>query len=156
MKNMANTYSQINIHVVFSVKRRENFILPEFENRLYTYMAGILKGMNQFSLAVNGYKDHVHLFFELSPNHSLSEIIRVVKANSSKWINTQRFIPGHFNWQEGYGAFSYSRSQRDRVINYILEQDRHHRQVSFREEYLALLKKFEIEYKDQFVFDFFQ
>ena len=153
---MANTYTQINIHAVFSVKGRENFILPGFEDRLYAYMAGILKSMNLFSLAVNGYKDHVHLFFELSPNHSLSEIIRVVKANSSKWMNKQRFIPGHFNWQEGYGAFSYSRSQRDRVINYILEQDRHHRQVSFREEYLALLKKFEIEYKDQFVFDFFQ
>ena len=153
---MANTYTQINIHAVFSVKGRENIITNHFRNRLHEYISGIINNTNNFSLAVNGYKDHVHVFFELNPALALSEVIRDIKANSSGWINKNRFVLGHFNWQEGYGAFSYSKSQRDEVINYIMTQEEHHRHRSFKEEYLNLLKKFEIPFKDHYVFEFYE
>lgn len=152
---MANTYTQINLHAIFAVGRRENILLSSFQNRLFEYISGILNNLNNYSLAVNGYRDHIHLFFELNPSKSLSDIIRIVKSNSSKWINENKFLPGKFNWQEGYGAFSYSRSQRDNVIKYILNQHEHHKIRSFKEEYLDLLKKFEIDFDDNYVFEFF-
>ncbi|HPE86488.1 MAG TPA: IS200/IS605 family transposase [Bacteroidales bacterium] len=152
---MANTYTQINIHAIFSVKGRENIITRNFRDRLHEYIAGIINKQNNYSLAVNGYKDHVHVFFELKPSLALSDVIRDVKANSSKWINENRFFLGHFSWQEGYGAFSYSRSQRDNVIKYIMEQEKHHARKSFREEYLDLLRNFEIPFADNYVFEFY-
>jgi len=123
---MANTYTQINIHAVFAVKGRQSFLSEKFSDELFRYMSGILKNINQYSLAVNGYKDHVHLLFELNPPTSLSDIIRLVKTNSSKWLNERNFVQGKFSWQEGYGAFSHSKSQRDDVIKYILNQEKHH------------------------------
>jgi putative transposase len=152
---MANTYTQINIHAIFSVKGRENIITRNFRDRLHPYIAGIVNKIGNYSLAVNGYKDHVHVFFELKPSLALSDVIRDVKANSSKWINDNRFVLGHFSWQGGYGAFSYSRSQRDHVIKYIMEQEKHHAGKSFREEYLELLRKFEIPFEDNYVFEFY-
>ena len=152
---MANTYTQINIHAIFSVKGRENIITNNFRDDLFKYISGILKNQKQFSLAVNGYKDHVHIFFELNPTFALSDLVGIVKANSSKWINNNNFVPGHFEWQSGYGAFSYSKSQRNRVINYIMNQEKHHKEKSFKEEYLALLKKFDIQFKDEYVFEFY-
>lgn len=153
--DMANTYTQINIHSVFSVKGRQNIITRNFRDQLHAYIAGIVNNCGNYSLAVNGYKDHVHAFFELNPSRALSDVIRDVKANSSKWINDNRFVLGHFSWQEGYGAFSYSRSQRDSVIKYIMEQEKHHAGKSFREEYLDLLRKFEIPFEDNYVFEFY-
>jgi len=152
---MANTYSQINIHCVFAVKGRENILADHFRDDLFRYIYGILKNDHVFPLAVGGWKDHVHVFFELKPDLRISDLMRMVKATSSKWINEQGFLKGKFNWQEGYGAFSYSRSQRDHVINYIINQEVHHRKKTFREEYLELLRRFEIEYKDEFVFEFY-
>lgn len=152
---MANTYTQINIHAIFSVQGRENFITTNFRDRLHQYIAGIITNSKNYSLAVNGYKDHVHIFFELNPVHSLSNVIKDVKANSSKWINEERFVKGHFSWQQGYGAFSYSRSQRDSVIKYIKAQEKHHAQKPFRDEYLELLRKFEIPFDDHYVFEFY-
>jgi REP element-mobilizing transposase RayT len=122
---------------------------------LHPYIAGIVNKKGNYSLAVNGYKDHVHVFFELKPSLALSDVIRDIKANSSNWINENRFVLGHFSWQEGYGAFSYSRSQRDNVIKYIMEQGKHHARKSFREEYLELLRKFEIPFEDNYVFEFY-
>jgi len=153
---MANTYTQLNMHVVFSVKGRENFLLNTFRDDLFKYISGILNKLEQYPLAVNGYKDHVHLFFEIQPTKSLSEIIRVVKSNSSKWINEENFIRGKFSWQEGYGGFSYSRSQRNNVIQYIIKQEEHHNKRTFREEYLELLKLFEIDFNDQYIFEFYE
>ncbi len=153
---MANTYTQLNMHVVFSVKGRENFLLNTFRDDLFKYISGILNKLEQYPLAVNGYKDHVHIFFEIQPTKSLSEIIRVVKSNSSKWINKENFIRGKFSWQEGYGGFSYSRSQRNNVIQYIIKQEEHHNKRTFREEYLELLKLFEIDFNDQFIFEFYE
>jgi REP element-mobilizing transposase RayT len=152
---MANTYTQINIHVVFSVKGRENIITAKFKSELFKYISGILNNTKQFSLAVNGYKDHVHLFFEMHPTTALSDIIRIVKTNSSKWINERKFVKGKFRWQEGYGAFSYSKSQRNNVIKYIMQQEKHHREKTFREEYLKLLKKFDIKFDNHYVFEFY-
>ncbi len=152
---MANTYTQLNIHGVFSVLGRENLLSNKFRPDLFKYISGILKNSKQFPLAVNGHKDHVHIFFELHPTNSISEIMQKIKANSSKWINTNKFLPGKFNWQSGYGAFSYSRSQRDNVINYIINQEKHHKKRTFKEEYLELLRKFEIDFDDAYIFDFY-
>lgn len=152
---MANTYTQLNIQAVFVVSRRENLLSDQLRPELFKYIAGILRNRNQFPLAVNGYKDHIHIFFELHPTSSVSEILQIVKSNSSKWINENSFIKGKFNWQVGYGAFTYSHSQRNNVIQYIMNQEKHHMKKSFKVEYLALLKKFEIDFNKTFVFDFF-
>ena len=98
---------------------------------------------------------YVHIFFELNPDSKLSDIVRDVKSGSSKWINENKFFPGRFEWQRGYGGFSYSRSQRDRVIKYIMNQERHHKNKSFKKEYLAILKKADIKYKDEYLFEFY-
>lgn len=153
---MANTYTQLSTHVVFAVKGRENLLNAKLRPELFKYISGILTNTNQFSLAVNGYKDHVHMFFELTPSKSLSDIVRIVKTNSSKWINENRFIPGEFSWQEGYGGFAYSRSNRDAVIKYIINQEQHHQQKTFREEYIDILKSFEISYDEQYIFEFYE
>lgn len=152
---MANTYSQLNIHCVFAVNGRENVITKNFRDDLHRYMSGILKGDGSFPLAVNGWMDHVHAFFELPVTMSVSDQMRMLKATSSKWINDNKFIKGKFSWQEGYGAFSYSRSQRNSVIQYIIKQEEHHKNQTFKEEYLNLLKKFEIPFEDKYVFEFY-
>jgi REP element-mobilizing transposase RayT len=152
---MANTYTQLNIQVVFSVNGRRNFLTDNIRPEIFKYISGVLNSTGQFSLAVNGYRDHVHMFFEMKPTDSLSDIVRVVKANSSKWINDNEMIKGNFSWQLGYGGFSYSRSQRHNVIQYIMNQEDHHGKTAFREEYLELLETFEIEFKDEYVFEFY-
>ncbi len=151
---MANTYSQLNIHAVFAVKGRQNLLLPHFRYELFKYMSGILSNDGSFPLAVGGWYDHVHVFFELQPVMSISKQIQVLKASSSKWINENHFLPGKFNWQEGYGAFSYSRWQRDRVIKYILHQEEHHRKQTFKTEYLKILDQYNIPYDEKYLFDF--
>ena len=153
---MANTYSQLNIHCVVAVKGRENILTAHYRDSLHSYMYGILKNDNTFPLAVNGWKDHVHVFFELSVTVCVSDLMRMLKATSSKWINDNKFVKGKFSWQEGYGAFSYSRSQRNSVIQYIMNQEEHHKNVTFREEYLDLLKQFGIAYENQYLFEFYE
>lgn len=152
---MANTYSQINIHCVFAVKGRENIITENFRDNLHKYMSGVLKNHNVFPLAVNGWKDHIHIFFELSPNLRISDIMRDLKSASSKWVNDNRFVLGKFQWQNGYGAFSYSRSQRNDVINYIINQEEHHENKTFKQEYLEMLRKFEIDFRAEYLFEFY-
>jgi len=153
---MANTYTQLNIHVIFVVKGRENVLSDKIRPALFSYISGILKNTGQYPLAVNGYKDHVHVFFEMQPSKSLSDIVRIVKSNSSKWINEHNLLNGKFEWQTGYGAFTYSRSQRSTVIQYIMKQAGHHSKKSFRDEYLELLKSYEIEYDDRYLFEFYE
>jgi putative transposase len=152
---MANTYSQLNVHCIFAVKGRENMITKVFRDDLHRYMSGILKNDGSFPLAVNGWMDHIHVFFELPVTMAVSDQMRMLKATSSKWINDNKFVNGKFNWQEGYGAFSYSRSQRNSVIKYVAKQEEHHKAQTFREEYLGLLKKFEIPFEDKYVFEFY-
>ena len=153
---MANTYSQINIHCIFSVKGRSNYLTDKFRDELFKYMHGILEKEGVFSLAINGWRDHVHVFFELPTKLSVSYIMQTLKSSSSKWINEKRFIRDDFHWQDGYAAFSYSRSQRDNVIKYILNQEEHHRVKTFREEYLAFLEHFQIKYNPDYIFEFYE
>ncbi len=150
---MANTYTQLNIQLIFVVNGRDNLLKNTFRHDLFKYISGILKETDQFPLAVNGYLDHVHLFFELNPKTSVSEISRIVKANSSKWINENKFIRSKFNWQKGYGAFSYSRSQRNDVIKYIVNQEEHHKKRTFKDEYFKFLNAFGVEYDERYLFE---
>lgn len=152
---MPNTYSQITIHAVFAVKYRENFITKEWRDTLHQYISGIITNKEATSLAVGGWKDHVHILFGMPVTTCLSDFISVVKANSSKWINEQHFLKGKFQWQEGYGAFSYSRSQRDTVIKYIMSQEEHHRTKTFKDEYLKMLSDFEVVYDPKYLFEFY-
>jgi putative transposase len=153
---MANSYSQISIQAVFAVRRRANLIGKEWREELYRYISGILTNEKCFSLAVGGWKDHIHIFFGMPVTKCVADILRVVKANSSKWINEQKKIQGRFEWQSGYGAFSYSKDQRDRVIKYIMNQEAHHTQKTFKDEYLQLLQQFGVEYDHEYVFEFYE
>lgn len=153
---MANTYTQINIHCVFAVQGRENLIMNAFRDDLHQYMHGILKNDGVYPLAVGGWKDHVHIFFELPPDLKISDLIRMLKSTSSKWINDNHLLKSKFNWQNGYGAFSYSKSQRNNVIKYIMNQEVHHKQKSFKEEYLDMLIKNEIKFEDKYIFEFYE
>jgi putative transposase len=153
---MANTYSQISIHAVFAVKNRENFILKEWRDDLHKYLSGIVKGQGAKPLAVGGWKDHVHVFFGLPVTICIADLVGIVKANSSKWINENQIVKGRFQWQAGYGAFSHSKSQRDAVINYIINQEAHHQIKTFKEEYVKMLTDFEVAYEEDYLFDFYE
>ncbi len=152
---MANTYTQITIQVIFAVKHRESVIRKPYRPELYKYIGGIMANKNHKLLSINGVADHVHILFGLNPSVALSDIVRDIKNNSSKFINEKRWMPGHFEWQSGYGGFSYSRSQRSNVINYIENQEEHHKKNLFRTEYFKILNEFKIEFEEEYVFDFF-
>ena len=150
---MANTYSQIYIHVVFTVKGRANLIRKDFKDELHKYIAGIIRNEEQKLLAIGGVSDHIHIFIGLKPDQKISDLVSIIKANSSKFINEKKYVKGKFNWQEGYGAFSYAQSQKDTVIKYIMNQEKHHIKKSFKEEYTELLKRFEIESSEKYLFE---
>ncbi|UEG50994.1 IS200/IS605 family transposase [Ferruginibacter lapsinanis] len=152
---MANTYSQVFIHAVFSVKGRENLIACNWRDDLHKYISGIITGNGAKSLAVGGWIDHVHIFFGLPMTTTIADFMSIVKANSSKWINEKQFVKGKFQWQSGYGAFSHSKSQRDVVINYIMTQEEHHKVKTFSDEYIKMLNDFEVEYNDKYIFEFY-
>ena len=152
---MANTYSQITIHAVFAVKYRENFITKEWRDDLHQYISGIITNKGAKSLAVGGWKDHVHILFGMPVTTCIADFMNIVKSNSSKWINEQHFLKGKFHWQEGYGSFSYAKSQRDIVIKYIMNQEEHHRAKSFKEEYIKMLCDFDVDYQDKYLFEFY-
>jgi putative transposase len=153
---MPGTFSQIYIQVVFAVKGRENVISKVWKDDLNKYIAGIIKGKEQKSIIVNGMPDHIHIFIGLKPSMSISDLVRDIKNNSSKWINDNKLIKGKFSWQEGYGAFSYSHSQIENVYNYILNQEEHHKIKTFKEEYVEFLKKFEIEHNEKYLFEWIE
>ncbi len=149
---MANTYTQIHIQAVFTVQNRDCIIQNGWKDELYKYITGIIRNKHHKSLIINGMPDHLHLLIGLRPTQSLSDLMQDIKGNSSQWINDRKFIRGKFSWQEGYGAFSYSKSELSNVIQYIENQTLHHKEKSFSEEYFEMLKKFEIEYDDRFIF----
>lgn len=150
---MAGTFSQIYIQYVFAVKGRENLLQKPWRDEVFKYIAGIIKEKNQKAIIVNGVADHVHVFVGLKPSMNISDLVRDIKNNSSKFINEQKFLKGKFSWQEGYGTFSYAHSQLDNVYQYILRQEEHHKQKTFKEEYLDFLQKFEIEYNEKYLFE---
>ena len=153
---MPNTYSQIYIQIIFAVKGRENFVSKNHREELHKYITGIVQNREQKMLSIFCMPDHTHLLVGMKPSISISDLVRDIKAGSSKFINDNKWIKGKFNWQEGFGAFSYSRSQIDTVIKYILNQEEHHKKKTFREEYIDFLKKFEIEYDEKYLFEWIE
>lgn len=152
---MPGTFSQIYIQYVFAVKGRQNFILSSFEEELYKYIGGIIKGKEQKPLAVNGMPDHIHVLVGLKPVMRISDLIRDIKNNSTNFINDKGWLKQKFCWQDGYGSFSYSHSAFGTVIEYIKNQKIHHEKRTFKEEYHEFLKKFEIPFEEQYLFEFY-
>jgi len=153
---MANTYTQLYIQIIFSPFSRQNLIDNSIKNDIYKYIVGIIKKKNQKPMIINGMPDHVHIFLGFSPDIAISDLVRDIKSNSTNFINNNKLIPGKFSWQKGFGAFTYSKSQVPRVVKYIENQEEHHSRKTFKEEYLDLLHKFGIEYKKQYLFDWFE
>lgn len=149
---MANTYTQIFIHTVFTVQNRLSLIMPEWKKQLYKYITGIIQNNGHKMIIINGMPDHVHIFFGLNPVQSLSNLMQDIKGDSSRWINNNKLVKGRFSWQEGYGAFSYSKSQVPNVIEYIRKQKEHHRKRTFLEEYEEFLKLYEIDFDRKYIF----
>jgi REP element-mobilizing transposase RayT len=150
---MANTYTQIHIQIVFTVQGTLNLINTKHREEIEKYITGIVQNNRHKLLAIYCMPDHVHIMIGLRPNQSLSDLVRDIKANSSRFITELRIVPGKFSWQEGYGAFSYSLNDIDAVIHYIRNQEFHHKHRSFKEEYLELLKEFSIEYDEKYLFE---
>ncbi|MFB9296294.1 IS200/IS605 family transposase [Persicitalea jodogahamensis] len=152
----AGTFHQIYIQVIFAVKGRESLILPVWEEELYKYITGIVQNKGQKMLAINGMPDHLHFFIGMRPTCCLSDLVREVKKSSNAFIKEKKFTRFKFEWQEGYGAFSYSSSGLDPVIQYIRNQKEHHKKRTFKEEYKDFLEKFKIEFKEEFLFDWIE
>ena len=151
---MADAYTRIYIQVVFAVKNRKALIQPAWENELYKYITGIIQNKGQKLLAINGNYDHIHFFIGMRANCCLSDLVREVKKSSTLFIKDKKFSPCHFQWQKGYGAFSYNHSQLGNIIRYIDNQKEHHKKQVFRDEFLIFLKKFDISFRDEYLFDF--
>ena len=149
---MANTYTQIYIHVVFAVQGRQSLIRDEHNDELQKYTTGIVTNKGQKLIAINNMPDHMHILIGQRPNVALSDLVRDIKASSSGFINERRWVAGRFAWQEGFGAFSYAHSQLSTVIRYIQNQQEHHRRRTFREEYIALLERFHVPHEERYIF----
>ena len=149
---MANTYTQIHIQCVFAVRNRRCLIHESWRQELYKYMTGIVQNYDHKLLQINGMPDHIHLFFGMRPTQSLSDLMKIVKGESSEWINKKRFLKEKFSWQAGFGGFSYTKDHVPQVIKYIQKQEVHHRKTSFLEEYTSLLKEFDVEFDERYIF----
>lgn len=149
---MANTYTQLYIHIVFAVRYRRAVIDETWEERLHKYITGIVQNNGHKMLAINSAYDHIHIFIGYSPSQSLSELMKAVKGESSEFVNKEGFCKQRFHWQAGYGAFSYSRSHIDSVVKYIINQKEHHKRKTFRKEYLKMLKDYDVPYDERYVF----
>ncbi|GAB2617757.1 IS200/IS605 family transposase [Belliella aquatica] len=150
---MSGTFSQIYIQVVFAVKNREALIESAWEEELFKYITGIVQNKGQKLLTINGTHNHIHILIGMKPSCCLSDLVREIKKASTNLINSRKMTKFKFQWQDGYGAFSYSHSSLDKVISYINNQKEHHRKRSFKEEYYEFLKKYEIDFKDEYLFE---
>jgi putative transposase len=148
---MGNTYTQLYVQFVFAVQRRACLIQPTWRDELFKYITGIVQNNRHKMLAINGVADHVHTLVGLKPHQSISDLLQDMKGSSSLWINKNGFVEGKFECQEGYGAFSYSPSAMDNIVKYIHNQEDHHKKVSFKTEYLAFLREFQIEYDEKYI-----
>jgi len=153
---MPGTFSQIYIQILFAVKGRQSLISEQWEEELYKYITGIVTNKNQKLLAINGMPDHLHIFIGMKPSCCLSDLVREIKKASNEFINKNRFTRSKFEWQEGFGAFSYSYSSVDNVVKYIHNQKAHHRKNSFKKEYKDFLDKYQVEHKDEYLFDWIE
>jgi len=152
---MANTYSQSYFHLVFAVKNRNALIIKSWKDELEKYITGIIQNHAHKLLAIGAMPDHIHIFIGYNLNHLIPKLVEEVKTSSSAWIKEKQLSKFKFDWQKGYGAFTYSHSQIDDVAKYVINQEEHHRRKSFKEEYLEMLRKFEVEFKSEYVFHFF-
>jgi len=150
---MANTFTQIYLQFVFAVQDRISLIDPAWKNELCKYISGIVRNNEHKLIAINGTANHLHVFIGYKTHQLISDLLKDIKGSSSKWINEKGFVRGKFMWQAGYGAFSYSHSQIDHVVKYILNQEKHHKKKTFREEYIQLLKRFNIEFNERFILE---
>ncbi len=148
-------YTQLYVHLVFVVKNRECLLLKKIRPEIFAYISGIITNRNHKSININGVSDHIHILIGLNPNDKISDLVAAIKRSSSTFINQQNWFRGKFYWQDGYGAFSYSRSQVKNVYQYIENQESHHAKNKFRREYIQLLEEFEIDYNKKYLFDFF-
>jgi|SRR5690554_4981789 len=149
----SDTYTQIYIHVIFAVKGRGSLISERWDQDLYKYMNGLISNKGQKPLAINGAYDHIHFLIGMKPTCCLSDLVREIKKSTNTWINDNKLTHSSFAWQEGFGAFSNSHADLNRVIAYITHQKEHHRKFSFKSEYLEILKDFEVSYKDAYLFE---
>lgn len=150
---MANTYNRIYIHVVLAISSRHCLIARHFRQELHEYIDETVRKKGQTLIAVNGMPDHLHLLLRLNPDVAVSDLVKHVKISSTRFVNEKGFVKGRFSWQEGYGAFSYSHSQLNSLIRYIRDEQSRHRKQSFKEEYLALLRKFNVDYDPKYLFE---
>jgi REP element-mobilizing transposase RayT len=153
---MANTYTQLYAQIIFCPSGRQNLIQERFKDNVYKYITGIFRNKKQKLMIINGMPDHVHIFIGFSPDIALSALIGDVKSCTTNFINERKFTAGNFSWQSGFGAFTYSKSQVPNVISYIQKQASHHKRKSFKQEYLELLKKFEIDYNEKYLFEWYE
>ena len=153
---MPGTFTQIYIQVVFAVKYRESLIRQSWEEQLYKYITGIVQNKDQKMLQINGMPDHIHFLIGMRPSCCLSDLVREIKKQSTEFIKDSDFIKSKFQWQEGFGAFSYHHSALAYVMNYIEQQKEHHRKITFKEEYIALLDSFNIEFKNEYLFQWIE
>lgn len=153
--NMADTYSQSYFHLVFAIKNRDALIKKEWKDEFEKYITGIIQNHGHKLLAIGSMPDHIHIYVGYNLNQLIPDLVEEIKTSSNKWVKEKRLSKFKFSWQKGYGAFTNSKSQLDAVVKYVLNQEKHHRRKTFREEYLEILTKNEIEYKDEYLFDFF-
>jgi REP element-mobilizing transposase RayT len=153
---MPNTYTKLYVQIIFAVKGRSNFIQNEWSSELYKYIAGIVNGKYQKLYSINGMPDHVHLLIGYKPSISISDLVRDIKSNSSAFVNRKMFIDQKFQWQSGFGAFSYGKSQISDVIRYIENQQEHHKHRTFRDEYIQFLEKFDVDFDSDYLFEFYE
>jgi len=148
---MANTFTQIYLHLVFAIQNRISLIQPGWKDELYKYITGIVQNNSHKLIAINGQSNHLHIAIGYKPHQLIPDLLQDIKSYSSKWINEKKFVKGKFNWREGYGAFSFSHSHLDRVVKYINNQEKHHKRQTFQEEYIQLLKKYEILFDEKYI-----
>ena len=149
---MANTYTQLYVHFVFAVKYRAALLDRDWDERLRLYITAVVQNAQHKMLAINNVSDHIHFFIGLNPTQSISDLMRIVKRDSSDWINKNKITKNKFLWQEGYGAFTHSKSQINNVVQYIHNQQEHHKRITFQDEYKKMLNDFGVEYDERFIF----
>jgi len=151
---MANSYKKVYLHIVFAVKNRNALLNKAWRSRLFAYISGIIKEKGHYPLAVNGHKDHVHIFLDYNLHELVSDLVREIKKSSTKYIKSNKLTQYKFEWQSGYGVFSVGFKDIDTTIKYIIDQEEHHRKTTFKAEYLKVLNEFKIEFKEEYLFDF--
>ncbi|MEN9829167.1 MAG: hypothetical protein RJA11_1783 [Bacteroidota bacterium] len=151
-REMANTYTQVYVQIVFAVKHRQHLIHKSWKDELHKYICGIINGKAQKVYAIGGVEDHIHILVSLKPDISISELVRDIKACSSKWVNEKGFARGKFQWQGGFGAFSYQGDALENLIRYINNQEQHHQKTKFKDEYIDLMHQYNIDYNEKYLF----